>query len=64
MAKVFLLSDNEYSEQQMEVYLNDKNKLYINCGDLHNDYFNGYVTLDYKDVCNLIKELNIIKKLM
>lgn len=58
---VFTDEDNN----EMECYLNDKNKVYISVGQPSEDIvYNGYITLDKEDVGLLIKKLTDLKSEM
>ena len=58
---VFTDEDNN----EMECYLNDKNKVYISVGQPSEDIvYNGYITLDKEDVGLLIKKLTDLENEM
>ncbi len=63
MASRTVFSDENNNE--MECYLNDKGKVYINVGRPSEDVaYNGYITLNRDDVRKLIKTLTELEKEM
>jgi hypothetical protein len=62
--RIFTVYD-EITSNEMEVYINDKNKIVIKVGsDLYDMYDTQIISLDLKDINELIKELNALKKLL
>lgn len=49
----------DHNNNEMELYLNEERDLFINVGVIGEDapYYSGYITLDKKDVGDLIKKL-------
>lgn len=55
--------DEKNPDNEMELFINNDERLFIKVGDLENDiYYNGYITLSKNDVKELIKELNKLIK--
>ena len=62
--RIFTVYD-EITSNEMEVYINDKNKIVIKVGsDLYDIYDTQIISLDLEDINELIKELNALKKLL
>ena len=62
--RIFTVYD-EITSNEMEVYINDKNKIVIKVGsDLYDMYDTQIISLDLEDINELIKELNALKKLL
>ena len=62
MAITIKFYDEENNE--MECYINDKNKLFIQVGQLNEGYYAGYIVLNKDDVKKLIEVLSeTIKKM-
>ena len=58
-----LIIEDEVSNQQLTVYLNDRDRCYIRIGnDINNVAECEFITLDLNDLKELIKELNSISK--
>ena len=58
-----VFTDNDNNE--MDLYINDKGKLYISVGASGEDiHYSGFITLDKEDVNVLIKKLVDIEKEM
>lgn len=58
-----LIIEDEVSNQQLTVYLNDRDRCYIRIGnDINNVDECEFITLDLNDLKELIKELNSISK--
>lgn len=50
---------NDTNNNEMECYLNEQGKLYINVGEIGADgTYSGFITLDKADVQTFIKVLN------
>lgn len=62
--KVF--SDETNESQELELFVNDKGRCFIQAGNLRGDALDyvGWVTLDLDDLSELISELQMIKKQM
>lgn len=62
--KVF--SDETNEGQELELFVNDKGRCFIQAGNLRSDGldYTGWITLDLDDLNELISELQIIKKQM
>lgn len=58
MAYTLLFNDEHGNE--LEAYLNDKGKCYIQCGDLSDRDFiySGHIVLDKEDLTEFIRVLN------
>jgi len=57
--------DEKNPENEMELFINIDNRLFIKVGNLNDDvYYNGHITLSKIDVKELIKELNKLIKQM
>lgn len=63
MATRTVFSDDNNNE--MDCYLNDQGKVYINVGQTGDDnMYNGFITLEKGDVTQLIKILSELEKEM
>ena len=63
MAKKIIFVDEDNNE--MQCYLNDQGKVFINVGKLDEDmYYQGFITLDKNDVNELISLLSSIAEQM
>jgi hypothetical protein len=63
MALRTVLTDENNNE--MECYLNDEGKVYINVGESGQDiHYSGYITLNKEDVNHLIKMLTDLESEM
>lgn len=62
----FLLIDETNNDQLMKVYINDKDRIFIETGALEgDDHFHcGFVTLDKSDAIALKKELERLIKIL
>lgn len=62
MAKRTIFTDE--NENELETYVNADGKLFINVGQLKDQYYSGYITLEKEDVEELIKMLEELKEEM
>ncbi len=51
-------------KNQLELFINTKGLLFVQCGQLDEDYYNGCICLDKEDVITLIKSLKLLVKHM
>jgi hypothetical protein len=62
--KIFV---DELNEHSLQCYVNDKERCFIECKDMHKDndiWYKQFVTLDLETLSELITELTDIKKEM
>ena len=60
--KIIFVDEND---NEMQCYLNDQGKVFINVGKLDEDiYYQGFITLDKNDVNDLISLLSSIEEQM
>jgi hypothetical protein len=57
-----IITDNDNSSNQLEVFTNTNNKILIRVGELADDNYSGWCTLDKDDAKALVKELNKLIK--
>ena len=60
--------DEENQNQELEVYVNEENRVFINVGEIDNSdtnlVYTGWITLSKEDVQMLISELKELQKLI
>lgn len=61
IAKVLQIRDEE-TDNDMQVFINTKNRIVLLVGDMTDDWRNEIISLDKEDVSALIKELQNLKK--
>jgi len=64
MSKTLRFIDDNERQNTLELFLNSEGRLFIQVGDLEDQYNSGYITLDQGDVKGLIAELKRIEKTM
>ncbi len=53
--------DEENVGNVLELWVNDKSRIFIQCGDFGDNFMlNGYVTLSKEDAIALVDELNVL----
>lgn len=55
---------DETTSHQMQLYINNDGRIYIQTGDFEDHYYNGFITIDKDDAIALVKELQKLIKQM
>lgn len=66
-AKYLKIFDETDVSQELEVYLNNDNRVFLHCGDINSEDslpYSGFITMSKEDVTALIKELKLLQKQM
>lgn len=53
-----IIDETSDSSQELEVYVNDRCRIYLQVGQLDECYYSGYITLSKEDALELAQELN------
>lgn len=63
MSKQIIFCD-DVSDNKLRAFINSEKRLFIEAGDLDDEYNNGYLTLNKDDVTELITYLTELKEQM